>query len=66
VQRNGPSGKKESVTITLRDEAGQDVQTWRLIKVIPLKYTGPTLAAKGGGEVATEELMLAAEGFEIG
>jgi len=30
-----------------------------------MKYTGPTLAGKGGGEVAMEELVLAAEAFEI-
>jgi hypothetical protein len=26
-----------------------------------MKYTGPTLAAKGGGDVAMEELVLSAE-----
>ena len=65
VQINGPNGKREVVTITLRDEAGNDVQRWSLKKVIPLKYTGPTLAAKGGGDVAMEELVLSAEGLEI-
>ena len=30
-----------------------------------MKYTGPTLAGKGGGEVAMEELVLSAEGYEI-
>ena len=54
-----------SVTITLRDEAGQPVQTWKLHGVIPLKWTGPTLAAKGGGDVAMEELVLSVEGLDL-
>ena len=31
---------------------------------MPLKYTGPTLAAKGGGDVAMEELVLSIESLE--
>jgi phage tail-like protein len=49
------------VVITLRDEAGSPVQSWKLRGVVPMKYTGPTLAAKGGGDVAMEELVLSAE-----
>ncbi|KPJ93149.1 MAG: phage tail protein [Gammaproteobacteria bacterium SG8_11] len=64
VQRNGASMQRD-VSITLRDEAGNDVQTWTLRKVVPSKYTGPTLAAKGGGDVAMEELVLAAEAMEL-
>ena len=64
VQHQGPAMKRE-VSITLRDEAGKDVQTWTLHSVIPTKYTGPTLAAKGGGDVAMEELVLAAEGIDL-
>ncbi len=64
VQREG-SSKQRDVSITLRDESGQEVQTWTLRRVVPSKYTGPTLAAKGGGDVAMEELVLAAEGMEI-
>jgi len=30
-----------------------------------MKYTGPTLAGKGSGDVAMEELVLSAEGYEI-
>jgi phage tail-like protein len=56
---------QRDVVITLRDEAGNPVQSWKLRKVVPMKYTGPTLAGKGGGEVAMEELVLSAEGFEI-
>jgi phage tail-like protein len=56
---------QRDVIITLRDEAANPVQSWKLRNVVPMKYTGPTLAGKGGGEVAMEELVLAAEGFEI-
>ncbi|TLD46826.1 MAG: hypothetical protein FAZ92_00885 [Accumulibacter sp.] len=41
------------------------MRTWLLRGCIPMKYTGPTLAGKGGGDVALEEVVLAAEGFEI-
>jgi phage tail-like protein len=56
---------QRDVVITLRDEGSNPVQSWKLRKVVPMKYTGPTLAGKGGGEVAMEELVLSAEGFEI-
>lgn len=52
------------VTITLLDEARQTVATWVLRKAQPKKWTGPTLAAKGGGDVAMEELSLVHEGIE--
>jgi phage tail-like protein len=65
VRRTGVVAQR-TVTITLRDEASQPVQTWTLRGVIPLKYTGPTLAAKGGGDVAMEELVLSAEAMVLG
>ena len=65
VRRTGVVTQR-TVTITLRDEASQPVQTWTLRGVIPLKYTGPTLAAKGGGDVAMEELVLSAEAMVLG
>jgi phage tail-like protein len=55
---------KRDVTIILRDETGQPVRTWKLQAVLPLKYTGPTLAGKGG-DVAMEELVLSCEGLEV-
>jgi phage tail-like protein len=64
--RTGGVNAQRQVVITLRDETGADVQTWTLRGVIPLKYTGPTLAAKGGGDVAMEELVLSAEGLILG
>ena len=56
---------QRDVVITLLDEAGKPQQQWKLRNVYPMKYTGPQLAGKGGGEVAMEELVLSAEGYEI-
>ena len=57
---------KRTVVIHLMDEARSGpVATWRLQGAMPLKYTGPTLAAKGGGDVAMEELVLSCEGYEM-
>ncbi len=64
VRINGPSAQK-TVTITLLDEAQRPVQSWVLRGAIPMKYTGPTLAGKGGGDVALEEIVLSAESMEI-
>ena len=52
------------VTITLMDEARQPAATFRLKNAQPKKWVGPTLAAKGGGEVAMEELHIVHEGIE--
>ena len=65
VQRQGGGAEKNDVSITLQDESGNAVQTWILQNVVPMKYTGPTLAAKGGGDVAMEELVLSAEGMTL-
>jgi phage tail-like protein len=64
TRKTGVDAKRD-VTITLRDEGNNPVQSWVLRSVAPMKYTGPTLAGKGGGEVAMEELVLSIEGFEI-
>ena len=56
--------KQRDVSITLRDEAGQTVQTWILRRVVLGKYTGPALNAKGD-DVAMEELVLTAEAVEL-
>jgi phage tail-like protein len=64
TRTKGPDAKRE-VSIILRDEAGKPVQTWNLHSVIPLKYTGPTFAGKGGGDVAMEELVLSSEGLDL-
>ena len=65
TRRNGPEAQR-TVVITLHDEAGESVESWILRNVVPMKYTGPTLAAKGGGDVALEELVLSSEGLDLG
>ena len=64
VTRRDPTHKR-NVTIALKDEIGNVVLKWRLVNARPMKWTGPTLAAKGGADVAMEELVLASEGIEI-
>ncbi len=61
--RDGTADPRQ-VTITLLDEGRNAVGTWRLRNAQPKKWSGPTLAAKGGGEVAMEELHLVHEGIE--
>jgi hypothetical protein len=41
------------------------VCSWVLTGAQPKKYVGPTLAGKGGGEVAMEELHLVAEQIDF-
>jgi phage tail-like protein len=50
----------QTVTITLLDEARAPVCRWVLIGAMPKKWVGSALTAKGGGEVAMEELHLTA------
>ncbi len=65
VRTTGVLGQKQ-VSITLLDEARNPVEVWTLRGCIPLKYTGPTLAAKGGGDAAIEELVISSEGLYFG
>jgi phage tail-like protein len=54
-----------TVTVTLLDEARNDVCAWVLRAAQPKKWVGPTLAAKGGGDVVMEELQLVAERIDF-
>ena len=63
VRTSGPAARR-NVLITLLAEDGQPVQAWRLLNVVPMRYAGPTLSAKGGGDVAMEELVLSCELIE--
>lgn len=66
VTRTDGYKAKRTITITMLDEARNGpVATWRLQGAMPLKYTGPTLAGKGGGDVAMEELVLSCEGYLV-
>lgn len=64
ITRTDPTHRR-SVTVTLQDEQHNPILKWRLINARPMKWTGPTLAAKGGSDVAFEEVVLALEGFEL-
>ena len=64
TRNQGPDAQK-TVKITLQDEAQNPVQSWLLRGAAPTKYTGPTLAAKGGGDVAMEEIVLSSEKVEL-
>lgn len=64
VVRRNPD-EKRVVRIVLQDEQNVPVLSWRLVNARPMKWTGPTMAAKGGSDVAMEELVIAAEGIEI-
>lgn len=61
--REGADGRR-TVVITVLDEARNPVAAFKLSNAQPKKWVGPTLAAKGGGEVAMEELHLVHEGIE--
>jgi len=56
---------QRNVSITLNDEQGNPMLRWNLINARPMKWTGPTLAGKGGSDVAMEELVISSEGFEF-
>lgn len=62
--RNGDVTAKRDVVIKLKNEdpgSSSAVVTWKLVKAMPIKWTGPTLTAKGGSDVAMEELVLSVE-----
>jgi phage tail-like protein len=63
TRRNPLTGR--NLIIILNDEQGNKVMQWKLINSRPLKFTGPALAAKGGADVAMEELVVASEGIEF-
>lgn len=66
VREGVQEGMRASVTIELLDEARTaTVMTWKLTNAFPSKYTGPTLNAKGGTDVAMEELVLVCEKIDV-
>ncbi len=61
--RAGDLAAKRDVQIKLKSEDPNSgpVVTWNLFSAMPIKWTGPTLTAKGGTDVAMEELVLSVE-----
>ncbi|HXU80542.1 MAG TPA: phage tail protein [Polyangia bacterium] len=62
--RNGQYDPRTVVIKLLNEARDATVASFKLTKAQPKKWVGPTLAAKGGGEVAMEELHLVHEGIE--
>ena len=63
--RAGSLEAKRNIVIKLLSEDRTDtVVSWKLRGVILSKWTGPTLTAKGGGDVAMEEMVLSVETVE--
>jgi phage tail-like protein len=63
--REGDQTIRRNVVIELMDETGDNpVMTWTLLNALPMKYTAPTLNAKGGTDVAIEELVLSCESLK--
>ncbi len=65
--QNGKFVAKRMVNVELRSEdpaSDAAVVTWKLHNAMPIKWTGPTLTAKGGNDVAMEELVLSVEYIE--
>ena len=67
VRTGNLAAAKRNVEVKLKSEdpTSQDaVVTWKLVNAMPIKWTGPTLTAKGGSDVAMEELVLSVETIE--
>jgi phage tail-like protein len=64
--RTGDQGARATVVIELQSENKQEtVASWKLVNARPSKWTGPTLTAQGGSDVAMEELTLVCEDIEF-
>ncbi len=59
-----PAVKRNVVIKLLSEDRSETVVEWKLRGAMPIKWTGPTLTAKGGGDVAMEELVLSVESIE--
>ncbi|HGX93131.1 MAG TPA: phage tail protein [Candidatus Tenderia sp.] len=53
--------KRDIVIKMLNEDRSEVVLSWKLRSAMPIKWTGPTLTAKGGSDVAMEELVLSIE-----
>jgi phage tail-like protein len=61
---DGTDQKRHDVNIILFNQAGDRMQTWTLIRAIPVGWKAPSLQASANS-VAIEELNLAYEGLKI-
>lgn len=66
VFQGNEEAQSHTVTINLMDETGNNVvMTWTLTGAKPKSYKGATLNAKGGTDVAIEELVLSVEDISV-
>jgi phage tail-like protein len=64
--REGDQSQRKTVKIELLDEShANPVMTWTLTNAKPKSYKGATLNAKGGTDVAIEELVLSSEKIDV-
>jgi phage tail-like protein len=64
--RDGGQATRRTVRINLQNEAHTGaVMTWVLSNAKPKSYKGSTLNAKGGTDVAMEELVLSCEKLDL-
>ena len=62
--RNAGSLLSQFLELGLNENGDDVVVRWKLQGAMPMKWTGPTLAGKGGGDVAIEELVLSVESVD--
>lgn len=62
--KNLHTQERRTLTISLLDEEGNPVMTWKAIDAFPVKVEGPGLKATGN-EVSIESLEIAHEGLTI-
>jgi phage tail-like protein len=66
VRLGNEATQSHTVTLNLMDETGNNVvMTWTLTGAKPKSYKGATLNAKGGTDVAMEELVLSVESIDV-
>jgi phage tail-like protein len=58
----GAYAQRLNVTITMFDQSGKGIFSWKLLKAMPIKFKAPDLNASNN-EVAIEELHLVHEGL---
>lgn len=63
--RDGHKKASRTVTIMMQDEEHKIMRTWKLLRARIIKHVSGPLNAKGGGDVAMEELVLAYERIEL-
>jgi phage tail-like protein len=61
TRQGDPKSRADVVVQLMAEDGSGPVAQWNLTGARPSKWNGPTLAAKGGGEVAMEELTLVVE-----